>query len=752
MTFPIKVVSALTDRPPMPNGSSIAQRGHLPAPRTLRILLAVDDDVTARLVATEFLGDEMLHVTRWSPEQLLERDLTTTDHDLVLLGIGSVAGTLEQLRQMRTESPVVVIAAHDTIRDASGASASTERLTAAVTEPVIEALMEAGADDVIPPWSLGSGLLRRVVHHAIDRAEATRLRDEQSRLLVALASNSLDSVHVLNEHGVVVFKQRSSTAAAASSPNQSIGRSSMDFVHLDDRTRWQAAWSNVIAGGPSSTEELTVRLQTTSGYQWTELRLVNLLDHPVVRGIVVNGRDVTERRELERRLAHQATHDALTGLPNSELLRDRVDMALARSARHDRAVGVLFVDLDQFKFVNDSLGRDAGDELLRAVGCRMEEVARASDTVGRQGGDEFVVLVEDVDGIGEVFPIAERFSRALAEPLAINGQHLVTGASIGISMSIAGDKTAEAMLSEADAAMYQAKRAGRGRVEIFDNDLRERLLRDRRVEAELRDAIALGHLVLMYQPIIDVPTRTIRGCEALVRWQHPVDGLMTPDRFLPVAEETGLILELDRWVVEAACRENVRWETEHGIRVGISANISAASAVDPTFATYAKGVVAATGIDPKRLTLELTETGLLQHPDRAEATVRDLRLMGIAVDLDDFGTGFSSLAHLQSLPLTGLKIDRSFVAGLGRRASDTIIVRSTINLAADLDMTVTAEGVERVEQLAILESYGCDLVQGYYFDRPQTVEQLDARFANSDPRTIVWRSLLDDVGFGDGWR
>ncbi len=614
---------------------------------------------------------------------------------------------------------------------------------------IARAAIRAGAQDFIPKSAVSNGLLARVIRHAIERAEANELRREQSSLLEALLSNTLDSVYVLDADGGITHIHRSGTDDADRTP---LGTRVGDLVECDDKERWFRALQRVTQDGAEARIDITLQMFRPRGLRWIELRMTNLLRHPAVGGVVVNARDITEQRTFERRLEHQATHDALTGLPNRTLMRDRIDIALARGQRHETTAAVLFLDLDRFKNVNDTSGHDGGDQLLVDVGRRLAATVRACDTVARHGGDEFVILADEVDGVDDVDALAARIEATFAEPFLLGEQKVFCTASIGISIARHGDKTSETMLSEADAAMYQAKRAGRARAEIFDQGLKLELQRQRLLENELHNAVNDEQLRVHYQPLIDVASGTIRGCEALIRWEHPRRGLLSPADFMDIAEDTGLVVGIDRWILRKACETAVRWKDEFGVRLDISSNVSALTIVDPGWSDYVDRTLRETGLDPGRLHLEMTETGLLQYPELAEATLVSLRALGVAAFLDDFGTGYSSLAHLQRLPLSGIKIDRSFVAGLGVVASDTIIVRSTINLGHDLGLTVIAEGVESVDQLAILNSYGCDLVQGYFLDRPLPAEQLEERFVSTDHRTTVWRSLLDEVGYDRAWR
>jgi diguanylate cyclase (GGDEF)-like protein/PAS domain S-box-containing protein len=704
-------------------------------PLALRVLLIEDDPDDGFLILEELrrdLGlDDVDHVQSLAAAEVR---LAEGSYDAVLLDLGlpdaNGLETYERIKLIDHSTPVVILSGtHDA--------------------DLARAAIRSGAQDFIPKSAANTGLLKRVIQHAIERAEANELRVAQSTLFEALLANTLDSVYVLDAQGAVIHVQRSAGDDEEGTP---VGARVEDLVHADDRARWLGAFHRVIQGGVDTRTDITLQMLRPRGLRWIELRMTNLLRHPAVRGVVINGRDITERRNFEQRLEHQAMHDALTGLPNRTLMRDRIDVALARGQRHETTSAVFFLDLDRFKTVNDTSGHDGGDQLLIAVSRRLSAAMRSSDTVARYGGDEFVILADEIDGVDDVDALAARIEASFSAPFVLGDQKIFCTASIGVSIAQHGDKTSETMLSEADAAMYQAKRAGRACTEIFDQDLKQQLQLQRMLEQELHEAIDGEQLRAYFQPVIDVTTGTIRACEALIRWEHPHRGLLEPADFMHAAEDSGLVVGIDRWILARACEAAVRWQQTFSVRLDIASNVSAATIVDPGWLAFVEQTLRGTGLAPNRLHLEITETGLLQHPELAAASVKALRALGVSVLLDDFGTGYSSLAHLQRLSLSGIKIDRSFVAGLGVRASDTIIVRSTINLAHDLDLMVTAEGVESVDQLAILDTYGCDLVQGYFLDAPQPAEKLEERFRDSDQRTMVWRSLLDDVGYDRAWR
>ena len=445
---------------------------------------------------------------------------------------------------------------------------------------------------------------------------------------------------------------------------------------------------------------------------------------PTVSGIV---RDLSDQKRFEAQLAHQGLHDPLTGLPNRVMLIDRLEQALARVRRNDRMFGALFVDLDRFKAVNDTLGHKVGDQLLVQAAARIQSAVRETDTVTRLGGDEFVVLCEDIEGVHHATDFAERIIAALQAPYHFGDDDTNVSASIGIALSADGNETADAILSNADIAMYRAKDNGRSRYELFDETMQQWITTQVALEASLRQALARDELRLFCQPFVAAETGAIRGFEALVRWQRPGFGLVTPDAFIPIAEETGLIVEIGAWVLEQACRHAAGWARRWpDKRLGISVNLSSRQLLSGDIVDVVTGTLERTGLDPSMLTLELTESTLIDDAVGAQALLRELRDLGINLALDDFGTGYSSLTYLRAFPINILKIDRSFVRAIGTEREDSAIVGAVIGLAKNLGLSVVAEGVENQEQLAVLVRLHCPYVQGYLFSHPRPIDEATA--------------------------
>ncbi len=495
-------------------------------------------------------------------------------------------------------------------------------------------------------------------------------------------------------------------------------------------------------------------------------------------GLVLTFRDVTERRALEERLVHQAFHDPLTGLPNRALLTSRLRHSLnqkSRLSQYERrersggeeatgCIAVLFLDMDNFKVVNDSLGHAAGDAMLIEIANRLERCLRAGDTAARFGGDEFIVLIDDVNNPRYATQIAERIVASLQEPFDVGGQKVYSSPSIGIAFAARGNETAEDLLRDADAAMYDAKKRGKACYSVFHNSLsfaaRERL----DIGNELRLALERKEFILHYQPKIELSTGHIYGVEALVRWNHPTRGLLSPAEFIGVAEEMGLIVPIGRWILREACAQAKRWQQQDfsshlsmsvnvsarqlsdglgpmppmplplpGGQIDMNINVSARQLQHPDLVREVAQVLKETGLEPHNLVLEITESVLMDEADSSMTVLEELKSLGVRLAIDDFGTGYSSLAYLRVFPVDFLKIDRQFVRGAGQSESGEIILNSMIDLAHALKLTVVAEGAETAEEVVELRKLGCDLAQGYFFARPLAPEDISALLAINTP-------------------
>ncbi|MGH9041239.1 MAG: EAL domain-containing protein [Acidimicrobiia bacterium] len=495
----------------------------------------------------------------------------------------------------------------------------------------------------------------------------------------------------------------------------------MSQVHFEDRRTAQTAIEETLrSGNPLASEYRIVQPDGTIRWLHSRARLVQDEDGRPLRLLGIC-QDITTRKTTEAALTRLALQDPLTGLPNRSLFLDRLALALRRQPRDGRAVSVLFVDLDRFKTVNDTLGHHAGDQLLVSVAGRLTRILRPGDTIARLGGDEFAIVCEGLAGAEGAEEIAERILSSLAAPVLVEGQEVIASASIGIAVS-EPEATPDTMLRDADSAMYEAKDAGRNRFHVFDPASRARTLARLRRAEELRVALDRSELRLRYQLEVDLAEETTTGVEALVRWQHPTLGLLPPSEFINVAEETGLVVPLGDWVLLEACRELARRGPDSGLRLSI--NLSARQLGVPELVDTVRSVLAETGLDPSRLCLEITESVLMDDVESSIEALLDLKALGVRLAIDDFGTGYSSLSYLRRFPVDVVKLDRSFVAGLGVDPAATAIVAAVVNLAHALGIVVVAEGVETEAQLVALRALRCDRAQGYYWNRPLPADEL----------------------------
>ena len=481
------------------------------------------------------------------------------------------------------------------------------------------------------------------------------------------------------------------------------------------------------SSSPGAQARAEVRLRDASGQILSVVGITtNLLDDPAVEGLVVVLHDITENSRLEAELRHQALHDALTGLPNRALIHDRLTQNLAAARRHASSVAVLYVDLDDFKDVNDSLGHGAGDELLQVVASRLDSIVRGEDTVGRVGGDEFVLLAGTDGNDDAATSMARRVLDVMEHPVELSsvpGKTLRIGASVGIAVG-AAESPAE-LLRDADLAMYRAKTLGKNRFVVFEPEMYQVAAARLELETDLRLAFARGEYFLVYQPVVDLETLIPCGVEALLRWRHPRRGVVSPAEFVPLLEERGLIVEVGRWVLEQACVSGARWQGE-GCPLVVNVNVSVLQLLDAGFVQDVRNALAASGFEPIRLVVEITESVLTHEPDRMEDVLTELKALGVRIAIDDFGTGYSSLTYLRRFPIDELKIDRSFVADMETCKESATVVRTLVHLGTELGIVTVAEGIEDAGQLAALRDERCDLGQGFVIAAPMPGESIPA--------------------------
>jgi diguanylate cyclase (GGDEF)-like protein/PAS domain S-box-containing protein len=557
------------------------------------------------------------------------------------------------------------------------------------------------------------------------------LRTANARF-AALLEHSHDLVTVLDQAGTILYTSSAAARLLGYSAADMIGTSVLEFCHAEDAPRVRAA----LEGSETSAEQassIVVRIRHADG-RWRHFESVytDLTDDAAVGGIVVNSRDVTERDEAAAQLDYRAFHDGLTGLPNRAHLLDRLAQALARGERLGTSVVLLFLDLDRFKLVNDSLGHHAGDRLITEVGRRLVNAVRPGDMVARLGGDEFVVMAEGVTE-AEAAHIASRIIAALARPVTLpSGRVPVVTTSIGIA--VADGHTPEALLRDADTAMYRAKDRGKNRWEVFTQGLRIETLRRFDTERLLRESLDDGRLRVHYQPIVSLVTGRLSGAEALLRLVGADGEIREPAGFIAVAEESGLIVPIGAGVLDEACRQVAAWQLEAGASAPgmVSVNVTSRQVGAPGFVDHVRSCLGGAGVAPAMLSLELSEAALLEASGAALSALDDLNAIGVTLGIDDFGTGHGSLSSLKRFPVDYIKIDRSFVHGLGTDPKDTAIVRAVIGLSQSLGLRTIAVGVESADQLAALRSLGCDQAQGFHVGPPQPPDNLVASLAARD--------------------
>ena len=566
----------------------------------------------------------------------------------------------------------------------------------------------------------------RMVGSVID---VTEVRETRNRL-GELFEQMTDAYMALDDDFCFTFVNSRAEQVLRKTREQLIGKSIWDLFPDAVGTAFETTYRRVVvAREPAQLEAYFARFDA-----WYEV-----FAYPLADGFAVHFRDVTARHlaEEERQallaaerearaqaeraraqMEHAALHDPLTGLPNRTLFLDRVGHAIAAVHRETGGLAVTFIDLDRFKVINDSLGHHVGDELLVEAARRLTSALRTGDTVARLGGDEFAVLSPGVDRAEDAEAIVQRVLDELVEPIVSRGQTFYLAASAGIALG-GRDSTATALLRDADAAMYRSKDKGRGRITFYDEELHRGVSERLNLTNDLRSAIGTHQFFVVFQPKVDLLTGLPRAAEALLRWNHPSLGLLAPDRFISLAEETGLIVPIGRWVIDEAVRVACQWRERwpsHPMQVAV--NLSLAQLADPTLVRHVEDALVCSGLPPDLLALEITESTAMADPTTAAQVLSELHALGVQLAVDDFGTGYSSLAYLQRLPLSALKIDRCFVSGVGGRKSDTVIVQATIGLAHALGLVTIAEGVETEEQAETLRMLDCDLAQGYLFSRP----------------------------------
>ncbi len=733
-------------------------------------LIAILDDrltnrnIYARLATSLEEGTEV--VTFDDPRSALDwlgrndTDLVITDFKMPHLDGAAFTRRFRSLSGC-LDVPVVVITAYDD---------RSYRLQA----------LEAGATDFLQSpvdhaefVTRGRNLLRMHRQHRIIETRARTLERElqdselsrekllrDSREALAQVIDTVPAfISATSRDGQVVFVNASQLALTSGSgvsppPDRTTGTAPPDDSVPE--SSWQSAWQSaatpppLLVFGPEyeqrsrSLDQLVFRSgKPLSAFeqevtdQEGQRRILLTTKSPLhdgtgqVGSVLTTSLDITDRKRAEQHLQHVASHDGLTDLPNRLLLRERLQHRLVRNGRATSLLALHFLDLDRFKEVNDQMGHHLGDLLLKTVAAHLLACVGPHDTVARIGGDEFAILQTQISQPGEASALAERIIARISRPTLHGGQEISISGSIGITLAPADGTDAEALLRNADLAMYQAKAGGRNSYRFFVPDMNERVGRVLRMKRELREALRCDEFVLHYQPQMNLRTGRIAGVEALLRWNHPDHGLLLPAEFLPTAEEAGLSGDIDTWVLQRACTEAARWQKD-ALRIPVGVNLSPVRIGTAKTRQMITEILHRTGLDPSLLELELTERELVEDLDAAATVLRELRKLGVRVAIDDFGIGYSFLSHVKNFPVDRIKIDQSFVRNLRTDPNDAAIVRAVISLAHGLQMTVVAEGVETVEQLTHLSGEGCDEIQGFYFSRPLPIEAMLALLRNED--------------------
>jgi diguanylate cyclase (GGDEF)-like protein/PAS domain S-box-containing protein len=556
-----------------------------------------------------------------------------------------------------------------------------------------------------------------------EEADATvRLSEDRFRSLI---QHSSDVTMIIDEEGLYRYLSPAVVALLEYEPGELVGTRATDYVHPDD---WALLHRRLDAEFQASadTAVLEFRMLRKDGtVRDVEAVISNQLLRQSVAGYVANVRDITERKKFEELLSHRALHDPLTGLANRQLILDRADRMLVRSRRDGQPVAAFFVDLDNFKDANDSLGHEAGDRLLQSVASRLVGLLRTSDTVGRLGGDEFVILTEGISLADGPKAIAERIRQVLRPPFYIEGFEalpITVSASVGIAV---GDRqNAQELLRDADIALYRAKAAGRDQAVIFQEAMHLAASDRLTLRTELDSALASGEFRLLYQPIVDLHLLQMRGVEALIRWDHPTKGLLTPDKFIPVLEDTGDIVDVGRWVLREACRQLAVWQSA-GHDLTMSVNASMRQLDSSTFVDDVHGALETYGLNPASLIIEITESVLMKDANATVARLHRLKDLGVLLAIDDFGTGYSSLAYLRQFPVDVLKIDRSFVSEMSGSPDAAALIHTLVELGHTLGLVTLAEGIEQSGQIEGLRTENCDHGQGYLFSRPVAAAEIE---------------------------
>jgi diguanylate cyclase (GGDEF)-like protein/PAS domain S-box-containing protein len=681
------------------------------SPKSIKMLLLIEDSPGDARLLREMFNEPSAHKIEVTHVECLsdaEKYLASRAVDIILLDLGLPdAQGLAALRRTRAVAPHVPLVV----------------LTGLDDESLAGQALQEGAQDYLIKGQIETRGLLRALRYAIERKLMEEaLFAEKERAQVTLNSIG-DAVICTDISGKITFLNPVAEKMTGWSCHEATGHPMGEVLQmLDDTTREPVSNPMKMAVGRNALLHLPpngVLVQRNGLEIPIEDSIAPIHNREgQATGAVIVFRDVSAARAMALQMTHSAQHDFLTGLPNRILLNDRVGQAIASASRHNNKIAVLFLDLNGFKHINDSLGHSTGDKLLQSIAKRLLSCGRGSDTVSRQGGDEFVVLLSDLDQADDAAVTARRMLHAVAEPHSIDQHELHVTASIGVSVFPDDGLNEETLIKNADTAMYQAKEHGRQSYQFFKPAMNVRAVERQFIEESLRRALERQEFALHYQPKVSLLTGEITGAEALIRWTHPTRGPVSPGQFIPVAEDCGLILPISNWVLREACRQAKEWLVA-GLPLGtIAVNVSAIEFRHENFLQGIFATLQETGLDPRLLELELTESVLMKHVESTAAILKTLRVAGVQLAVDDFGTGYSSLSYLRKFPIDALKIDQSFIRQITGTPDETTIVTGVISMGRSLRLRVVAEGVETQEELAFLQTHQCDEAQGYYFGRP----------------------------------
>jgi diguanylate cyclase (GGDEF)-like protein/PAS domain S-box-containing protein len=692
---------------------------------TVKVLL-IEDDEDDYFLTSELLGEvrETRYDIRWVPKYSdALATMLTGDFDVCLIDYMLGQGTgIELLREAL----------------ASGCHIPMILLTGQGDKDIDIEATEAGAADYLVKGTVEASVLERAIRYAIANGRMIRQMRESENRFRSLVESAKDAIVLTDLKGKIISWNDSAETIFGYSKAEAATRSFSELFPLVDGHPDSKAFAieDLLRSNSKAVELKGIKKDGEIFPLEISISSWETIDGVFYSGII---RDITDRKSLEEQLTHQALHDPLTKLANRVLFRDRVEHALSKIVRHKTAVAVLFLDLDNFKTINDSLGHARGDILLVSVAERLRSCLRGSDTPARLGGDEFAILIEDATHPDDAIYIVERIYEVLRTPFDIDGNIVFVEASIGIAATTTGSENPEELLRNADVAMYKAKGQGKGRFVFFEMEMREALLERIELEADLRCALENNELALLYQPIINLETNSVIGMEALVRWNHPKLGLIPPDKFIPIAEEANLIVPIGRWILDEACRAGSEWvrqfRGQHDLSITVNLSIRQFQQIE--LVRIVAETLERSGLPPQFLILEITETLMIQNTEAMIEKLHELKSLGVRLAIDDFGTGYSSLSYLQRFPIDILKIDKSFIDKINQGKEGRAVARAIIMMGDSLNLRVIAEGIENPEQVAALKHLGCEAGQGFFFAKPISEPEMSSMLAGAESNSEI---------------